>query len=315
MLTFGPIPSRRLGKSLGVNNIPPKYCSYFCVYCQIGTALEIGIQRREFYNPQEILEAVITKVKEAEARQENIDYISFVPDGEPTLDLNLGYEIREIKKETNIPVAVITNSSVLWDENVRKDLLPADWVSVKVDSVDGKSWRSINHPSRKLDLKQILEGTKAFAREYNGRLMTETMLIKNMNDSEEILRANAAFIEQLNPETSFLGIPTRPPARSVGQPPSEEAIALAYKIYTERISHVETLLGYEGNAFSASGDAENDIMSITAVHPMRKDAVEDLLKNDMADWEIVEKLLKEDNIQEITHGDHTFYIRKLKKSN
>lgn len=313
MLTFGPIPSRRLGRSLGVNNIPPKYCSYYCVYCQIGTVLEISTERREFYKPNEIIDSVIKKVEEAEKREDKIDYISFVPDGEPTLDKHLGFEIREIKKKTGVPVAVITNSSTLWDEQVRKDLMAADWVSVKVDSLDEKIWRKINHPSRKLDLEQILEGTRLFASEYKGKLMTETMLIRDMNDREDILRSNAEFIGKLNPHTSFLGIPTRPPARSSGQPPAEEKIAMAYQVYKEKINHVETLLGYEGNAYSASGDAETDLLSIISVHPMRRDAVEDLLKNDNANWDVIEKLIKEDQIREIHHQDHVFYVRKLRK--
>ncbi len=313
MLTFGPIPSRRLGRSLGVNNIPPKYCSYYCVYCQIGAVLEISTERREFYKPREIIDSVIRKVEDAEKRNDKIDYISFVPDGEPTLDIHLGFEIREIKKHTGVPVAVITNSSTLWDEEVRNDLMAADWVSVKVDSLDEKIWRKINHPSRKLDLEQILKGMQLFASDYKGRLMTETMLIKDMNDREDILQDNAGFIGSLNPHTSFLGIPTRPPARSSGQPPTEDKIAMAYQIYKEKINHVETLLGYEGNAFSSSGDAKTDLLSIISVHPMRKDAVEDLIKNDNADWSVVEKLIEEDQIREIHHQDHVFYVRKLRK--
>lgn len=313
MLTFGPIPSRRLGRSLGINNIPPKYCSYFCVYCQIGTAIEIGTERRRFFQPDQIIEEIKQKIEQARVAGETIDYLSFVPDGEPTLDLNLGKEIAEIKKITNIPVAVITNSSLLWDNKVREELCQADWVSVKVDTINPEVWHKINHPSRKLDLDQIIKGTFSFAAEFKGKLMTETMLIRNMNDSASILQQNAEFIARLNPDTAFLGIPTRPPARSSGQPPQEDAIALAYQIYAQKVSHVETLLGYEGNAFAASGNPENDILSITAVHPMRKDAVEDLLKNNNADWNVVNRLIEQDLLKEVKHSDHTFYLRKLKK--
>ncbi|MFO8086984.1 MAG: radical SAM protein [Bacteroidales bacterium] len=314
MYTFGPIPSRRLGRSLGINNIPPKYCSYFCVYCQIGTAIEIGTERRSFYKTEDIIAEIVQKAKQAESAGESIDYLSFVPDGEPTLDINLGKEIRAIKQATQIPIAVITNSSLLWDQQVREDLSEADWVSVKVDTIDEKTWRMINHPSRKLDLGQIKEGTLQFSKEYQGKLMTETMLIQDMNDKESILRENADFISTLNPHTAYLGIPTRPPARSVGQAPKEEAIALAYKIYSNNIHHVETLLGYEGNAFAASGNAREDILSITAVHPMRQDALQELLQRDHADWQVVDQLIEEDLLKKVSHTDHSFYLRKLKKS-
>ncbi|MCF8331458.1 MAG: radical SAM protein [Bacteroidales bacterium] len=313
MLTFGPIPSRRLGRSLGINNIPPKYCSYFCVYCQIGTALEIGTERRSFYKTEQILEEIKQKIDHSEKSGEKIDYLTFVPDGEPTLDLNIGKEISEIKKITDIPIAVITNSSLLWDKQVREELHQADWVSVKVDTINTKIWRKINHPSRKLDLEQIKQGTLAFAEEFNGKLMTETMLIKDMNDSTNTLQENADFIARLNPDTAFLAIPTRPPAKSTGQPPREEVIAVAYQTYSAKINHVETLLGYEGNAYAASGNSENDILSVTAVHPMRKDAVEDLLKKNKSDWKVVQRLIEQDLLKEVRHGEHTFYLRKLKK--
>lgn len=314
MLTFGPIPSRRLGKSLGVNNIPPKYCSYFCIYCQIGVAIEVGTERHSFYNHQKIVDAVTEKVYDSQNRGEQIDYITFVPDGEPTLDSELGQTIRKLKKKTKIPIAVITNSSLLWDKEVRNDLMAADWVSVKVDTVDETIWRKLNHPSRELTLEHILEGTLTFSEEFKGELATETMLVQNINDSIDTLKNNIEYIAKLNPETAFLSIPTRPPAKSVAKPPAEEAITQAYQIYQEKVNRVETLLGYEGNAFAASGNAREDILSITAVHPMRQDAVEDLLKNDNTDWKTIENLINEDLIREIEYKNHKFYLRKLKKT-
>ena len=137
-VVFGPIPSRRLGRSLGVNNIPPKICSYSCVYCQVGLTDSMSIQRKEFYPPTEIVNEILEKVEQLKKSDETIDYISFVPDGEPTLDVNLGKEIQLIKP-LGINVAVITNSSLLWDKDVRDDLILADWVSVKIDTVDNRA--------------------------------------------------------------------------------------------------------------------------------------------------------------------------------
>jgi len=108
LLTFGPVPSRRLGQSLGINNIPPKICSYSCVYCQVGRTLHMQAERKAFYKPEEILKAVERKVKDAKNKGEGIDYLTFVPDGEPTLDINLGKEI-ELLKQLGIKIAVITN--------------------------------------------------------------------------------------------------------------------------------------------------------------------------------------------------------------
>jgi wyosine [tRNA(Phe)-imidazoG37] synthetase (radical SAM superfamily) len=140
MIAFGPVPSRRLGRSLGINNIPAKICTFACVYCQLGNTIKMQVKQDSFYPPEEILEDVEEKVAEARARGEKIDYLAFVPDGEPTLDLNLGKEI-ELLKSVGIPIAVITNSSLIFKENVREALLLADWVSLKVDAVTEEIWR------------------------------------------------------------------------------------------------------------------------------------------------------------------------------
>ena len=135
MFAFGPVPSRRLGRSLGINNIPPKTCSYSCVYCQLGRTSQLIANRQAFYKPKEIFKEVRRKVDEAISRNEKIDYLTFVPDGEPTLDINLGEEI-SLLRQIGIPIAVLTNASLLWREDVREDLLKADLVSLKVDSVN-----------------------------------------------------------------------------------------------------------------------------------------------------------------------------------
>jgi len=118
-IAFGPIPSRRLGRSLGINNIPPKTCTYSCVYCQLGETSKITVKRCYFYKPEDVLRSVEAKVHEAISKNEEIDYLTFVPDGEPTLDINIGREITLLKR-IGIPIAVITNASLLWLSDVRE---------------------------------------------------------------------------------------------------------------------------------------------------------------------------------------------------
>ena len=134
-LAFGPVPSRRLGRSLGVNNIPPKTCSYSCVYCQLGPTDGRNTGRIALYPVEDIVNAVRTSVRNVRAAGGKIDYITFVPDGEPTLDINLGIEIGNLR-DLGIKIAVITNASLLWRKDVRDDLSRADWVSVKVDTAE-----------------------------------------------------------------------------------------------------------------------------------------------------------------------------------
>ena len=156
-VVFGPVPSRRLGRSLGINNIPPKVCSYACAYCQVGHTLHKRSRRRAFYAPEEIGCEVESRLEALARKGERVDYLSFVPDGEPTLDENLGRHIETLAK-FKIPVAVITNSSLLCLPDTREQLAMADWISLKIDTVDKTVWQTLSRPHGGLDLDSILEG-------------------------------------------------------------------------------------------------------------------------------------------------------------
>ena len=311
MVVFGPIPSRRLGRSLGINNIPPKECSYSCVYCQIGLTDAMLIKRKQYYSTYRIFKEVSEKVKTLQGDGENIDYISFVPDGEPTLDVNLGKEI-DLLKTLEVKIAVITNSSLLNDENVRADLVQADWVSVKIDSTDEGVWRKINRPNGRLSLPQILSGIETFSREFKGVLVTETMLVKGLNDNIESIRATAEFVKKINPDTAYILVPTRPPAESFVKPPSEENLNIAYQIFSSRIRNVELLAGKEGIDFSYSSDVEKELLSILAVHPMQLEAVEKFLYKAKSDWTLIDTLIHKNILKEVKYSGHKFLVRNLK---
>lgn len=310
MITFGPVPSRRLGHSMGINNIPPKICTYSCVYCQVGRTLNMQVERKVFYKPEEIVQSVEKKVREAKEKGEPVDYLTFVPDGEPTLDINLGKEI-ELLKASGIKIAVITNSSLIGKENVRNDLGRADWVSLKIDAVSQDIWRRINRPHRYLKLNEILQGILEFSRTFKGELTTETMLIQDFNDNLEETEKISGFIAKINPSISYIAIPTRPPAEKYVEHPTEQAINMAYQVFEEKSIHTEYLIGYEGNAFAFTRNVEDDLLSITAVHPMREDGVKKLLAKAKSDWDVIEKLMHEGKLTEVEYKNKKFYIRKL----
>lgn len=312
MIAFGPVPSRRLGKSLGINNIPDKVCSYACVYCQIGKTLRMEVKRRPFYPPELIFEEVRRKVEKAWERGERIDYLTFVPDGEPTLDANLGEEI-EMLKSFNIPLAILTNSSLIWREDVRNDLLKLDFVSLKLDAVTEALWRKVDRPHKTLKLDKILEGILEFRRDFKGKIVTETMLIDGINYGDEF-REIAEFLRELKPDMAYIAVPTRPPWENWVKPAREDVINLAFHVFADAIGEerVEYLIGYEGNAFAFTGNVEEDILAITAVHPMREDALRELLKKANAGWDIVEKLIAEGKLIELEYEGKRFYMRKLK---
>ena len=310
VIAFGPVPSRRLGRSLGINNIPPKACTYSCVYCQLGRTTRMQVERRAFYPPEEVLKEVRDKVAKARERGEAVDYLTFVPDGEPTLDANLGRAV-ELLRPLGIPIAVISNASLVWREDVRRDLAKADWVSLKVDSRREAVWRRINRPHRTLQLTAILEGMLEFAEVYPGELVTETMLVEGVNDSGAHLQPVADFLAELRPGRAYLSIPTRPPAEVGVRSPDEEALNQAYQILSKRVERVEYLIGYEGNAFACTGNAQEDLLSITAVHPMREEAVAELLARAGADWPVVHRLIAQGQLVETEYEGRKFYVRKF----
>ncbi len=310
MKVYGPVPSRRLSKSLGVNNIPPKICSYSCVYCQLGSVPGTSTKRKAFYSPEELASQVKEKIKEAKEKNNRIDYICFVSDGEPTLDINIGNEI-DLLKPLGIKIAVITNSSLLFREDTRKDLRKADWVSLKIDAVSKEIWKKINRPHRSLDLEKILEGICEFAKDFQGELATETMLIYGINDNCKEIQKIASFLFCLQPDKAYLSVPIRPPAEEWIKTPPEETINRAYQIFNKKLKAVEYLIGYEGNEFASTGNTEEDILSITSVHPMREDAIDELLKKNNKGWDMIEKLIKEKKITATEYNGKRFYLRRF----
>ena len=307
---YGPVPSRRLGKSLGINNIPAKVCSYACIYCQVGKTSRLSIDCDSFYDPSAIVEAVKRRIDAAQSAAERIDFLTFVPDGEPTLDRHL-IDALALLKSAGVPLGIITNGSLAWRDEVRAALSMADWVSLKIDAVDESVWRRINRPHKILRLGMVLDGVLRFARAFTGCLVTETMLVKGVNDRPEILEATSAFLAEVHPRTAYLSVPSRPPAEKWVRAPDEETLNRAYHQFTEHALPVEYLIGYEGNAFAFTGDVEKDLLGITAVQPMRREAVEILLSRAGASWEVVDRLVAGGALVEAQHAGHRFYLRKL----
>ncbi len=307
---FGPVPSRRLGKSVGINNIPPKICTYSCVYCQLGKSLTMMADRQAFYDPDTLVAETQGKLEKAAKNNEPIDYLTIVSDGEPTLDAGLGPLIQGLAP-LGIKTAVITNSTLLHRPDVRQDLCRADWVSVKVDTMDESIWRKIDRPHKAIKFDALIKGVQSFAEEYTGKLVTETMLVQGLNDDKETLGATARFIGSLNGSLAYLSIPTRPPALSWVTPPTEEKINQAFYLFQDNGLDTEYLVGYEGNQFAYTGDIETDILSITAVHPMRRDAVYAYLKKAKGKFSAIEKLVDEKKLIVSEYQNQQFYLRTL----
>jgi wyosine [tRNA(Phe)-imidazoG37] synthetase (radical SAM superfamily) len=307
MLVYGPVPSRRLGRSLGLNNIPYKYCTYSCIYCQVGRTTKMQAEPVDFYRPEALLQETKARIGKVGADGHAVDYISFVPDGEPTLDRNLGTLITMLKRDLSYPVAVITNGSLLWREEVAAAVSLADWVSVKVDTVVESMWRRVNRPDRRLEFAKMLEGIRTFSSQYGGELVSETMLVDGENTDGEGLAALAEYVREISPRKAYLSIPSRPPAKPGVRVPDEEQLNRARQAFETAGLKVECLTRYEGGEFAVTADAAQDILSIAAVHPLREDALRQIVQRSAADWKLVERLLAEGRLRKNVHNRETYY--------
>ncbi len=311
-LIFGPVPSRRLGRSLGVNNIPAKLCSYSCVYCQLGRTITYETKRSKFYEPDQIIQEVAKKVNEVESRGEKVDYVTFVPDGEPTLDINLGQEIEKIKN-MGIRTAVITNSSLIYLQDVQNDLSLSDWVSLKIDTVNREKWIRINRPHPKINFNEMLLAMQDFSNKYTGYLATETMLVNGIQDENDLIQIASFVASMKNLRKSYISIPTRPPAEGWVIPPTNDLINIAYQIFSRALDQkrVEYLIEYEGDDFAVNDNPINSILSIISVHPMKREAIERLLQERGIEWEVFQGLVDKNIIIELKYGKDIFYMKSL----
>jgi wyosine [tRNA(Phe)-imidazoG37] synthetase (radical SAM superfamily) len=271
------------------------------------------IHRSAFHHPDSIYQAVCSTVHSARERNEKIDYLSFVPDGEPTLDINLGRSIDRLRP-LGIRIAVITNASLITSAEVREELSKADWVSVKIDAVDENTWRTIDRPHARLKLDRILEGIRTFARDFTGELVTETMIVAGINDTEDEAHGISQFIKSIRHMCAYLLVPTRPPAESNVKRPDEETLMKMYTIFRKKLPMVEMVTGNEGDRFAFAGDVEKEILSITSVHPMREDAVRVFLNKSGASDSVIQKLVDKGLLVKIAYCDHNYYIRNLNKN-
>lgn len=310
MISFGPVPSRRLGKSLGINNIlPGKTCSYSCVYCQVGLTKKYCALPRAFYEPEVIYNEVSGHLNKL-SPENRPDYLSFVANGEPSLDIHLGKTI-EMLKTLGIPIAVITNASLLINSEVRANLKLADWVSVKVDSGNKEAWKMVNRPHHLIEFEKYTEGLMLFSQEFKGKLVSETMLVKNINDKKEIVQQTAHLISKLRVSVSYIIVPTRPPAVKTVVSPDEIAINQAYQVFLENGLNAELVLGYEGSGAGYTGNAYEDIVNMCTVHPIRSETMQELLKNNHAGTDVLQALLDGQYIEAVKYEDKVFYIRKF----
>jgi wyosine [tRNA(Phe)-imidazoG37] synthetase (radical SAM superfamily) len=259
---YGPVPSRRLGFSLGVDILPFKTCSLNCVYCQLGpTPRKTGLRRR-FFDEHEIL----SQVRAALARSRGIDFITFSGSGEPTLNSSLGSLIRRIKKMTSIPVAVLTNSTFLISSSVRRALLAADVVVPSLDAATAVSFKKVNRPLSSLKVAAVIAGLEEFRRIFKGQIWLEVMLVRGINDSPRDIAALKKAISRVRPDRVQLNTVVRPPGENWARPLSREALE---KIRKELGKGTEVVAEFRKKRLArAEADVKTAILSMVQRRPV-----------------------------------------------
>ena len=263
---YGPIPSQRLGQSLGIDPIPFKTCNWNCVYCQLGRTVPLTNERREYVPPA----AILAEVQAALAAHPSgaIDWVSFVGSGEPTLHSGLGSMIREVKGMATLPVAVITNGALLYQRDVRTALLAADAVLPTLVAGTEPLYRRITRPWPELTFARLVEGLIAFRHVYTGKLWVEVMLIKGLNDTEPALHALALVLRRIGPDAVHITLPNRPPAEPWVEAPDAGGLVRATAILGEVAQVIQpvpgslNLAGYD-NVLDA-------VVAVITRHPMRE---------------------------------------------
>jgi len=271
---FGPVPSRRLGQSLGIDPVPLKTCNWNCVYCQLGRSKPLVNQRREYFPRQEIL-AEAMQALTAHTPGE-IDWVTFVGSGETTLHAGLGWLIREVKALTALPLAVITNGSLLYQPKLRQELLIADAVLPSLDAGSAPLYRKINRSYPKLSFERLVEGLIAFRKEYKGRLWVEVMLVRGLNDTEAALGEIAAVLGRIQPDEVHILQPERPPVEAWVQPPGEEGLLRARAI----LGNIARVVHPASGSFDlgGAGSLVEAIIGIITRHPIREEELMETLE-------------------------------------
>jgi wyosine [tRNA(Phe)-imidazoG37] synthetase (radical SAM superfamily) len=300
--TYGPVPSRRLGHSLGVDIIPHKNCSFDCVYCQLGRTTCKTLDRKEYAPARDIL----SEIEQILKREETIDYITFSGSGEPTLHLRIGHLIDELKKLTSIPIAVLTNGSLLHMSEVRNDLLHADVVLPTLCATNQDVFEKVNRGHTDLRIETIIQGLIDFRKVFKGKIWLELMFVKGLNDMPDEINRLQKKIEKIKPDIIHLNTVVRPPSEDYAEALSFKDLERIKQIIGER---AQIIADFHTDArLSKITDRSAHVLSMIKRRPVTLDDIVNVIglsKNEIL--KIVVQLEDQGEIQSSKQGEKTYY--------
>jgi wyosine [tRNA(Phe)-imidazoG37] synthetase (radical SAM superfamily) len=306
-LAFGPVPSRRLGLSVGVNTVPMKTCTYSCVYCQLGPTTDPTIARRPYYEPDSVVRAALECIDRAPRRP---DYVTFIGQGEPSLASNMGEINEALKAQWNGSTALLTNGSLLWDPRVQESSLAFDVVLPTVSACNEEMFRRIHRPHQILSFKKVMEGITSFSESYSGQLWIETMLIAGVNDDDVSLQAIGELLKRIKLDRVHVAAPIRPPSEKSVRCPPRHSIELALEILPRAVDTTSP----EGVILpSITEDVIRHLLDIASVHPLREDQAINLIVSSgrckVDATAILDSLVKSSYLERSEYAGRVFYTK------
>jgi len=300
---FGPVPSRRLGRSLGVDLIPFKTCPYDCLYCQLGRTTDHAIQPQEWVPLEEVLEELLEKLST------NPDYITLSGSGEPTLYSRNEELIAAIRERSQVPIAVLTNGALLSRPEVRRSILGADLVVPSLDAPDGELFQKVNRPHPDISFDEMVEGLIAFREEFSGNYWLEVFLLEGLTSDEDTVGRMAAIARRINPDRIQLNTVARPPAEPDARAVPKARMEQLMKLFGD---NTEIIADYSNVAAQSSFAAMRaDVLTMVSRRPCTLDDIVSglaLHRNEAVKY--VEELLTEGKIEARPQGDQTYYAAK-----
>jgi len=303
---YGPVPSRRLGISLGVDLLPLKTCSFDCLYCQLGRGVRKTVKRRSYIDLESFKKELRTNLE----KNQRIDYITISGSGEPTLHKGLDKIIKTIKKisKNKYPVCVITNSSLLYRKAVRQELKEADLIIPSLDAATASVFRKVNRPYKSITFEKTLKGLLALRKEYKGKIWLEIMLIGGINDSLSQAEKFKIIIEKIKPDKVQLNTPIRPAGMKISLP-SPKRLEKIRDILSAS-SEVITSFSSRKKPVGDSKDLEKKILRYLKVRPATLGDLSDSLGlNSNVIIKSLNSLLEKKCIKKQPHKDKMYFVR------
>jgi len=302
---YGPVPSRRLGRSLGVDLVPFKTCTLDCIYCQLGRTTNKTVERREYVSA----EAVLVEVKEKLSAGASPDYITVAGSGEPTLNSAIGGIIAKIKELTDVPVAVLTNGSLLWRREVQDDLMMSDIVIPSLDAGDENMFHYVNRPQRDVSFRQMVDGTTSFTERFQGEVWLEVMLLSGITGLPNEAKKIASLAEQIAPARIHLNTVIRPPAEDYACPLSDDQLSSVKQVFPRLVEIVSEKAFRKQDKTSHPAIGAGDILLLISRRPCTaSDIAEGLCVNIIELYKRLDELITEGKAKRISMGGQAFYV-------